>query len=774
MSIKKNAALGLACLMLLFPFTGKLSAESAKYLVRISAANQSELKFYGLRNPDIAGRISGKSFDIVLSGDEYRAIQGRAGVKLIAKSDDPSIKPAKGSYHSLAEIYALFEDIALLNPGIAKLCTLGVRSWEDNPILALKLSDNVNTEEPGEPEILFMGCHHAREWPTVEITLFIADTLTTAYGLSPEITSYLDNNQIWIVPCVNPDGFNYDYNYYQTYSNYAWWRKNTRDNNGNYIFEEDYDGVDLNRNYSGSLDLARDGEWGVVWLNAATHDIEYEIYCGPYGMSEPELQAVKTLIDAHDFIASISWHTYTECVMWPWGYNGSAKTEYDALLQQLGDSIAGRITKQSGTTTYDAYQSAEMYPTTGDSDDWLYGYSMYLRGKNLLPFTIEACEIFIPSASALDQVVRENFHGAEYLIQQAGNIRSILKPIVLPPENLSDDYSSGSDFNLMWHKSQSGAVPSKYAVRELSGVSSITDGFETAGDLWVLDGGFASSTARFHSGSKSLYSGQGDDIISIMTTKRPIKVTSGDSLSFWCWYDTEPLYDVVVAEVSSNGRTWTLLDKFSGYSVSWIRKAYSLSPFAGQYLYFRIRYLTDGSVYTEGLYVDDFWPTAAYTSDVVLDSAVTDTSYALSNTSGDYHYLVKAYEAGHGWGDYCQPHRVDVVSGVSGKPSVLDIKTTKLELVKPNPASAPVRISYQIASAGRVDLSIYDIMGRKVRTLINGTTPPNPPLEGRDVREGSVTWDGRDERGRKVSTGVYIYRLSTSDYSQAYKMILLR
>jgi len=49
MSIKKNAALGFACLMLLFSFSGKLSAEPVKYLVRITAADRAELKSYGIR-----------------------------------------------------------------------------------------------------------------------------------------------------------------------------------------------------------------------------------------------------------------------------------------------------------------------------------------------------------------------------------------------------------------------------------------------------------------------------------------------------------------------------------------------------------------------------------------------------------------------------------------------------------------------------------------------------------------------------------------------------
>ncbi len=397
MSIKKNAALGFACLMLLFPFTGRAQTVATKYLVRIYAADQTALKNYGLRAPDIASRQPGKYYDIILDEAAYHSLSGKAGVELITTNDDPKVKPDSGSYHSLSEIDSIINHIAETYPGIAKLCTLNIRSWENRPILALKLSDNVEQEETDEPEILFMGCHHAREWPTLEITTFIADTLTRAYGISPAIKSYLDNNQIWIIPCVNPDGYNYDYNYYQTNNVYAWWRKNLRDNNNNASFDVNYDGVDLNRNYAGALNGSRDGDWGVVWQGAATHDIGGEVtYCGPYGMSEPEIQAIKEFVAVHSFVASISWHTYGECVMWPWGYNGAAKTEYDYLLVQTGDSIAGRIARQSGTGTYDAYQAAGLYPVTGDTNDWLYGYSMYLRGKNMLPFIIEACAKFHP------------------------------------------------------------------------------------------------------------------------------------------------------------------------------------------------------------------------------------------------------------------------------------------------------------------------------------------------------------------------------------------
>jgi hypothetical protein len=79
-----------------------------------------------------------------------------------------------------------------------------------------------------------------------------------------------------------------------------------------------------------------------------------------------------------------------------------------------------------------------------------------------------------------------------------------------------------------------------------------------------------------------------------------------------------------------------------------------------------------------------------------------------------------------------------------------------------NPAT---EISFQLARAEQTELSIYNITGEKVRTLVSGTVQPG---------HHSVKWDGTDENGKRLASGTYVYRLKVGNLQQARKMILLQ
>jgi flagellar hook assembly protein FlgD len=66
---------------------------------------------------------------------------------------------------------------------------------------------------------------------------------------------------------------------------------------------------------------------------------------------------------------------------------------------------------------------------------------------------------------------------------------------------------------------------------------------------------------------------------------------------------------------------------------------------------------------------------------------------------------------------------------------------------------------------GAVSLRIYDVGGRLVRTLVEGTLPAG---------EKSVVWDGRDDTGRPVGSGVYFCRLAAANYRETHKMVLMK
>jgi flagellar hook assembly protein FlgD len=84
---------------------------------------------------------------------------------------------------------------------------------------------------------------------------------------------------------------------------------------------------------------------------------------------------------------------------------------------------------------------------------------------------------------------------------------------------------------------------------------------------------------------------------------------------------------------------------------------------------------------------------------------------------------------------------------------------------EPNPFNPSTTIRYGLASPGRVDLRIHDLRGRVVRTLVAAVRPAGWHLE---------LWDGRDDAGRRVASGVYFYRIEAGAFVQARKMLLLK
>ena len=101
------------------------------------------------------------------------------------------------------------------------------------------------------------------------------------------------------------------------------------------------------------------------------------------------------------------------------------------------------------------------------------------------------------------------------------------------------------------------------------------------------------------------------------------------------------------------------------------------------------------------------------------------------------------------------------------KPSVTE---TKLLPNYPNPFNPETWIPYQLAEAAYVKIHIYDVVGNLVRTLDLGTKPVGNYLS----RERAAYWDGRNDMGEEVSSGVYFYTLIAEDYQTTRRMIVTR
>ncbi|MCK4654679.1 MAG: right-handed parallel beta-helix repeat-containing protein [Candidatus Cloacimonetes bacterium] len=83
----------------------------------------------------------------------------------------------------------------------------------------------------------------------------------------------------------------------------------------------------------------------------------------------------------------------------------------------------------------------------------------------------------------------------------------------------------------------------------------------------------------------------------------------------------------------------------------------------------------------------------------------------------------------------------------------------------PNPFNPETTISYQLPENGKVELTVYNLKGQKVKTLVNEVLPAG---------EHSIVWDGIDDNGKSVSSGIYFYKLKTENHEETKKMILMK
>ncbi|HEY6327818.1 MAG TPA: M14 family metallopeptidase, partial [Blastocatellia bacterium] len=318
-----------------------------------------------------------------------------------------------GAFHSYAQALAECTSLAQNNPGIAEIVTLG-STYEGNEIFALKIASNPTVDDPSKPNVLITGCHHAREWISVEPPMYFANQLVNGYSTDDGIKYLVDHLQIWIVPVLNPDGLSFS----QQSANddltaVRLWRKN---------MDPVYlpacgsgTGVDLNRNYDFEWRLAGDTPCPDYYDDVgASDDPLDDTFRGFSPDSELEVQAMCTLTGDPNlhFQSRLDYHNFDQLVLYPWGYQAGAAPDA-ANLGTLGTQIASLAAAVDGTV-YTPEQSIDLYITTGTSTDYSYG-----ANGTPAPYTIElppTCCLFNVPESQIGPIDQEMWPGAEMLM----------------------------------------------------------------------------------------------------------------------------------------------------------------------------------------------------------------------------------------------------------------------------------------------------------------------------------------------------------------------
>jgi len=730
-------------------------AQAKTMIVRVYAKDYQQLRRnidFKYTSIEIAGVKPNESYDLIVTPEDYPVIIGSGLRSEIVVNDLEQQKLQALRYNrylSLDSINIYLRNFANNYPSICVLDSLGL-SYENRQMYGVKISDNPSVSEPVEPGVFICGLHHAREWATIVTCLSVADSFLRAYATAPEIQDLINNHEIWIFPVINPDGYYYDY------PGQLSWRKNRQPFGGSI-------GTDLNRNYNGACNGDRFGLWGALTPDASSsHNPSNLTFMGAFGMSSPEITNVRKFFMTHNINVSLSFHSYSELVLWPWGYQ-AIPTPDNAIYVRVGTRMANMIQKISGGT-YTPEQSTTLYPVSSGCDDWIYGWNRALNGVPCLAFTNEIGTSFYQSTSNLDQIWRQNYKAVYHLATFSDSVRILMKGMVPPPSITVPETSATGDFAIAWQpKNPQFNTPNMWEVQELKDYSIGIDSLESVTSLWAIQG-FQYSTRRAHSGTHSFYSDSANNISNYVRTTYPYLVNSGDSLSFWCWYNLEKNYDVAVAEVSFDTREWFQLGaRLTDTAMSWRRKAYSLEPYAGKSVYIQFRVMTDDITLKNGFYIDDIYPVPMFANSRIISSSITDTFCDVSVSAlGDYWYRVKGSNTAYGWGEYSILKGVTVLSSAVSEANQFVREKISYQIT-PNLFTNWTMIKYSMPSKSRVYLKVFDVQGHCQDEIINTVQQPG---------NYQIVWNGKNDNGMKLPAGVYFIALHV-DNAQITKQVLL-
>ncbi|NWF91039.1 MAG: immune inhibitor A [Ignavibacteriaceae bacterium] len=313
-----------------------------------------------------------------------------------------------GGYLTLEEVNAELDTLKNLFPNlITSKVSLG-NSIESRPVYMVKISDNPDLDEE-EPEVLYTALHHAREPESMMQMIYFMYYLLENYESDPVVKYLVNNRELYFIPVVNPDG--YEYNRITYPSGGGMWRKNRKNNGSSY-------GVDLNRNY-GPINY-----WNAANGGSSTNPAS-DTYRGIAPFSEPETQIVRDFLASRKIKTALNYHTYSNLLIYPYG----------ALSYETPDSLLFReyaieMTKYN-QYAYGTDMQTVGYATRGNSDDYFYDGDITTNSGKIFAMTPEvgsSSDGFWPAQNRIFPLAQENLHPNLYYAWVAGEYVTLHHP----------------------------------------------------------------------------------------------------------------------------------------------------------------------------------------------------------------------------------------------------------------------------------------------------------------------------------------------------------
>jgi carboxypeptidase T len=702
-----------------------------------------------------------------------------------------------GGFWTLAEVKMKLDQLVAddVNGVVAaKLDTLGL-SVQGRPIWGLRLGTTVAPPDT-RPVALLNALTHAREPEGMQALLYFVDDLLGRYGSDPFATYLLEHRVTYVVPVVNPDGYQRNQDIYVASGSFGLWRKNLRDNDGSGTVTS-ADGVDLNRNYGfhwGHNNVGSSGSPGS------------STYRGPAAFSEPETRAQRDLVVGLRPRSGISFHTYGDLLLHPWGWTVQAARDSAAFYEWDDDMSLG-----SGYQTGQA--TRVLYEVNGEFNDWCYGDTLLKpRAFTWTPEVGGPGDGFWPPPSRILPLAEENLRGCWYAAAIAGPHVRIEKATILGGTGTLDPGYSARIVVRARNRGASGqAGPGLTATL-----------VPLSGGAWVLEGTVAyPALAPFESADPvdgGSFRVTADDTVKAGSILRyavefsaPGGFFSRDTVEVPCGRPTVLLADGAAAGLGNwSTTTWGIesgdpahpgpffADSPGGlYAASADNTLTAAAPFdlstaLHAYVFYEARWdfqsdhdygsieaSLDGTTWTPlpargsslgmagvqpaGRRIYDgtrhFWgPERADLSAFAGAGAVRLRFRVRADAGGQFDGLALDSVRVMAFDPAVQPPPVG-----AGAPH----PTPALELrrLAPNPMRDRLAVELAVGASGPLRLEVMDLQGRRVRTLADAT------VAGRASYRHE--WDGRDQSGRRVGAGVYLVRASGNGRSLTRRIVLI-
>ena len=695
-----------------------------------------------------------------------------------------------GGYWTAAEIKMKLDELVAndtQNLVANKIDTVGY-SREGRPIWGLKISKAVGGAD-SRPVVFYNALTHCREPEGMQALFYFVSDVLAKYGSDPLATYLLDRRVIYIVPLVNPDGYAVNQATYTGSGGalFGFWRKNTRDNNNNGLFDSASDGVDLNRNF------------GYLWgLNdtGSSPDSNSEIYRGPAAFSELETQAQRNLVSSLKPVTGFSFHTFADLLTHPWNHTTTPTPDASAFAE-WSDALSRDNAYLTGVAP------AILYEVNGDFNDWVYGDTVAKpRGFTWTPEVGDNADGFWPPPSRIVPLAQEMLRPCYVLAALAG-------PFV------QDD-----GFTLLEGTMNMGRLTNVVVAARNMGARGTT-GIGLIGTMVALDAGahVLNGTIPYPAaaprqtvaplGASAFQVALDDTVTPGRLMRFEVAFTSSDGFGRDTIVVPAGTPTLLVADGASNGVTgwqiatsnaWSVVTNDATHASAYFAEKGIGNYFAGanDRMILRMKLNLSAGVHAYAFYDAKWEYEQDYDSGSIetsLDSTIWTPMRATGTTPGSggassqaaglpfyagnrrnwkpeiadlssragptqtsvYLRLRGQADSGSEYDGFAFDSLRIVIYNPAAQPTPVAVAGSglpaRLALAAPvpNPMRGFTRLEMALPRAGVVRLEILDVMGRRVRTLANGTFAAGRYVHG---------WNGRDQRGSLVRPGVYLARLA--------------